>query len=90
MDSLETLQANTFNERRIVCDNNDSNVSAYNKLLALFDTSVDDLAITFNGMTFYLFFDAVLSRKKAVYHSVLNMFPLTYMCLDIEFRVFSD
>ena len=29
-------------------------------------------------------------RKKLIYHSVLDLFPLTYMCVDIDFYVFSD
>ena len=51
MDSLKTLQANNFNIWSIVCGNHASNVSAYHKLLTMFATSVDDLAITFKGMT---------------------------------------
>ena len=27
---------------------------------------------------------------KILYHSVSDLFPLTYMCVDIDFRFFSD
>ena len=26
----------------------------------------------------------------AIYHSVFDLSPLTYMCVDIDFRLFSD
>ena len=81
IDSLEALQANDFNVRGIVCDNHASNVSAYKKLLAMFATSVDDLAITFNCMTIYLFFDAVHLMKN-LRNNLLNrkrfLFPEFY------------
>ena len=32
----------------------------------------------------------VLSRKKILLHNVLDLFPLTYMCVDINFRSFND
>ena len=63
MDSLDTLEANNFNARGVVCDNPASHVSAYKKLSAMFATSalhVDDHAIALNGMTVYLFFDAYI------------------------------
>ena len=28
--------------------------------------------------------------KKNLYHSVFDLFPLTYMCVDIDFRLFSE
>ena len=46
MDSLGTLQANKFNVTGIVCDNHASIVSVYKRLLAMFFTSADQLAIT--------------------------------------------
>ena len=30
------------------------------------------------------------SGKKNLYHSVSHLFPLTYMCVDIDSRSFSD
>ena len=72
MDSLDILQANNFNAQGIVYDNYVSNMSAYKKLLAKFATSVDDLAITFNGMTVYLFFDAIY-LKKSLRKILLNL-----------------
>ena len=56
MGNLDTSQANKFNVRSIVCENHARNVPAYKKLLAMFATSADDLAITFNGMAAYMFF----------------------------------
>ena len=32
----------------------------------------------------------VLSGKKALYYSVFDLVHLTYMCVDIDFRFFSD
>ena len=49
-----------------MCDNHACDVSAYKKLLAMFATSVDDLAFTFNGVTLYLFFDEVFLMGKFV------------------------
>ena len=64
MDSLETLQANSFIVRGTVCNNHVSHVSPYKKLLAMFATNVDDPAIALNGMTVYQFFDAVCLFKN--------------------------
>ena len=33
---------------------------------------------------------AVLSKEKVIYHGVIDLFPLTYMCVDIDFILFSD
>ena len=61
-------------------------MSAYKKLLTMFATSVDDLAITVNGMPFYLFFDAVhlirnlrnnlLNRKRFLFPEIKSDFML--------------
>ena len=32
----------------------------------------------------------VLSDEKVLYHSVFDLFPLTYMGVDIDSRLFSD
>ena len=29
-------------------------------------------------------------REKVLYHRVFELFPLTYMCVDIDVRLFSD
>ena len=28
--------------------------------------------------------------EKVLYHSVFSLFPLTYMCVDIDFRFYGD
>ena len=32
----------------------------------------------------------ILPRKKVFYHSVFDLFPLTYMCIDSDFPLFND
>ena len=32
----------------------------------------------------------VLWGEKVLYHSVFDLFPSTYMCVDIDFSLFSD
>ena len=32
----------------------------------------------------------VLSRKKVIYYNIFDLFPLVYMCVDIDFRFFRD
>jgi len=74
---IEILQGIGFNVRAVVCDNHQSNVSAYKNLLRTYGNSENDLSMNYNGQKVYLFFDSVhlvknlrnnlLNRKRFIF-----------------------
>ena len=79
LDTLPLLFENGFNVRAAVCDNQSSNVSAFEKILEHTDQDKDDLFCLLNGKKAYLFFDSVhliknirnnlLNRKRFIFPS---------------------
>lgn len=71
VNCITILQEKGFNVRGIVCDDHASNVSAYKKLINIYGSGVEDLAIEYNSQKIYLFFDAVHLMKN-IRNNLLN------------------
>ena len=63
-ECLDVLYQCDFNVRAIFCDNNQSNVSTFKKLLERRNQNPDDLCMNYQCKKIYLFYDSVHLFKK--------------------------
>ena len=71
LNCLKMLQDCLFKVRGVVCDDHTTNVLAYRMLLTDLGKSPDDLCISLNGSTIYLFHDTVHLIKN-IQNNLLN------------------